>query len=182
MRDFRRARGYADGVSGFALRNLRLRPGEEHEEPVSIVHEPFRLGGQTYAVVPRETEARLAIQRTTGGDVFRLRFAAALEGPCMRCLADARTELDVEATEYQDASATAPAELRTEYVVEGELDLTAWARDQIGFELPEQILCRPDCAGLCAICGQNLNDAPHDHDDTSIDPRWAALEGLLDEG
>ena len=168
-------------MSSFPLRNLRLRPGEEHDEAVSIAHEPFLLGGQTYDVTPPVTEAHLSVQRTTGGDVFLLRFGVALEGPCMRCLADARAELDVEATEYQDASPGAPAELRTEYVIEGELDLTAWARDQIGFELPVQILCRPNCAGLCAICGKNLNDEPHVHDDAPTDPRWAALEGLLDD-
>ena len=99
----------------------------------------------------------------------------------MRCLADARAELDVDATEYQDARPNAPAELRTEYVAEGELDLTAWARDLIGFELPVQVLCRPNCAGLCATCGKNLNDEPHLHDDAPTDPRWAALEGLLDD-
>ena len=168
-------------MSRFALRNLRLRPGEEHDEPVSITHAPFLLGGQTYAVVPPDTEARLIVQHTTGGDVFRLLFTVALEGPCMRCLADARAELDVDTTEYQDASPGAPAELRTEYVVDGELDLTAWARDQIAFELPVQILCRPDCAGLCAICGKNLNDEPHGHDDAPTDPRWSALEALLDD-
>ena len=168
-------------MSRFALRNLRLRPGEEHEELVSIAHEPFLLGGQSYAVVPPDTRARLIIQHTTGGDVFRLVFPVALEGPCMRCLADARAELGVDSTEYQDANPNAPAELKTEYVIEGEIDLTAWARDQIGFELPVQILCRPDCAGLCAICGRNLNDEPHVHEDAPTDPRWAALEGLLDD-
>jgi uncharacterized protein len=165
-------------MSRFLLRNLRLRPGEEHAESVSIAHDPFVLGGQSYAVVPPDTEAQLAVQRTTTGDVFRLHFAAALEGPCMRCLSDARTELDVYSTEYQDSSSGAPAELKTEYVIAGELDLTAWARDQIGFELPEQILCRPNCAGLCSMCGKNLNDEPHLHDDAPTDPRWAALEAL----
>jgi uncharacterized protein len=168
-------------MSRFPLRKLRLRPGEEHEEVVTISHEPFLLGGQSYSVVPPETAARLIVQRTTGGDVFRLVFPVALEGPCMRCLTDASAELFVDSTEYQDASPGAPADLRTEYVVDGELDLTAWARDQIGFELPVQILCRPDCAGLCAICGKNLNDEPHVHDDAPVDPRWAALEGLLDD-
>ncbi|MFN8222287.1 MAG: DUF177 domain-containing protein [Gaiellales bacterium] len=165
-------------MTTFALRNLRLRPGEEHEVTLAVAHEPFLLGGQTYVVDPPTPEARLTIQRATGGDVFRLRFAATLVGPCMRCLADARVTADVDATEYNDASATAPPELRTEYVADGDLDVSGWARDQLAFELPQQILCRPDCAGLCAVCGKNLNDEPHEHDDAPSDPRWAALEAL----
>lgn len=165
----------------FALRNLRLRPGEEHQETVTLEHEPFLLGGQRYEVVPPQTPADLVVQRTTGGDVFILRFAAALEGPCVRCLGEARATIEVDATEYQDASPTAPPELRSDYCADSELDLGSWARDQIGYELPEQILCRPDCAGLCGVCGKNLNDEPHEHEETAVDPRWAALEALLDD-
>ena len=33
------------------------------------------------------------------------------------------------------------------------LDLGAWARDALALALPDQVLCRPDCAGLCAVCG-----------------------------
>jgi uncharacterized protein len=50
----------------------------------------------------------------------------------------------------------------------------------LALELPDKILCRADCAGLCAVCGRNLNDEPHTHDEAELDPRWAALEGLRD--
>ena len=168
-------------MSRFPLRNLRLRSGEEHAETVTVDLEPFHLGGQTYTAVPGRVDGRLVVQRTTGGDVFRLAFATRLEGPCMRCLDDASVELSIDASEYQDSDPTAPPEMRTEYVVDGELDLDAGARDQVAFALPQQILCRPDCAGLCAVCGRNLNDEPHVHDDAPTDPRWAALESLLDD-
>ena len=45
------------------------------------------------------------------------------------------------------------------------LDVSAWARDAIALALPEKILCRPDCAGLCGVCGKNLNDEPHEHEE-----------------
>jgi uncharacterized protein len=44
--------------------------------------------------------------------------------------------------------------------------------------LPDKILCRPDCAGLCPVCGKDLNAEPHEHVEESSDPRWAALEAL----
>ena len=61
------------------------------------------------------------------------------------------------------------------------IDLSAWARDAIALALPEQIVCRDDCAGLCAECGKNLNDEPHTHEEQHGDPRWAALEALRDD-
>ena len=63
---------------------------------------------------------------------------------------------------------------------EGELDLGAWAHDALVLALPPQLLCRSDCAGLCAVCGESLNDAEpgaHDHP-REPDPRWAKLREL----
>jgi uncharacterized protein len=165
-------------VTRYPLRNLRLRPGEEHREIVAIELEPFALGGQSYVPNPPVADATVIVQRATSGDVFQLGFTATLAGPCMRCLADAEVTIRADATEYQDASTSAGPELRTEYVEASDLLLTAWARDQIGFALPEQILCRPDCQGLCGVCGKNLNLEPHEHEDVGGDPRWAVLAEL----
>lgn len=141
--------------------------------------EPFRFGGDDYRVeapVPVE----LTIQRAITGDVFRLVLTASVQGPCMRCLQPATQVVAIDAREYEAGSGEAPAELHTDYVHEGELDLSAWVRDLVAFALPEQILCRPDCAGLCPVCGKNLNDEPHEHAEDTTDPRWAALEVLRD--
>ena len=156
-------------MTRFSLRNLRLRPGEEHRERIEIDHDPRAQGGASYAPTP---------QRAQSGDVFRLRFATRVEGPCMRCLGLAGVDVAVDAQEYEASDPNAPEDLRSEYVREGELDVGAWAHDQVALVLPEPILCRPDCAGLCPVCGKNLNDEPHRHEDVVADPRWAALEAL----
>ena len=100
----------------------------------------------------------------------------------MRCLAAAVASVEVEAREYQATDAGVDDELRSEYVVEGDLDLDAWARDLIGLDLPDQILCRADCAGLCPVCGKDLNVEPHEHDEAAVDSRWAALDALRGDG
>jgi uncharacterized protein len=165
-------------MARFPLRRLRLRPGEEHREAVRLTVEPFSLGGQEYALAGGEIPAELVVQRASTGDVFRLHFDGTVEGPCMRCLAPAAAVIAVDAREYQATDGGADDELRSEYVVEGDLDLDAWARDLVGLGLPDQILCRPDCAGLCPVCGKDLNLEPHEHDEETVDPRWAALEAL----
>ena len=162
----------------FSLNRLRLRPGEEHRDEVAVELEPFDLGGQRYLPVPAQVPAELTVTRATSGDVLRLRLATRLHGPCMRCLRDAVLGLEVDAREYHDADPSAPEELRSEYVAEGVVDLSRWARDAVAERLPERILCRPDCAGLCPVCGKDLNAEPHEHDEAQLDPRWAALEEL----
>lgn len=168
-------------MTRFPLRTLRLRSGEERTERVAVALEPFELGGQRYLPVPAEADAELTIQRASSGDVFRLSFVTRLHGPCMRCLADAVAELTVVAHEYQDTDPQADAELRSEYVVDDQLELSAWARDAIALALPDQILCRADCAGLCPVCGKRLDREPHEHAEERTDSRWAALEALRDE-
>ena len=98
----------------------------------------------------------------------------------MRCLEGARLEAEVDAREV-DQSETEDDELRSPYVNEAnELDVDRWAHDATLLALPNQILCRPDCAGLCPDCGESLNDTdPADHEhEKPTDPRWAALDDL----
>ncbi len=165
----------------YSLRGLRLRPGEEHRETVRLELDPLVFGGESYVVAPPEAGAEVVVQRAATGDIFRLAFSTQLEGPCMRCLQPARVTVAVDAQEYEATSPGGDDELRSEYVGEGGLDLASWARDQVAVTVPDQILCRPDCAGLCPVCGKDLNVEPHEHADTPTDPRWAALESLRTE-
>lgn len=143
--------------------------------------EPFVLGGERYLPVPDLPEAEVTIARATSGDMFRLRFATRIHGPCMRCLEDAVLDVVVDAQEYNAADAGADGELRTDYVSDDQLLLSAWARDAIALRLPDQIVCRDDCAGLCPVCGKDLNREPHLHEEEAVDSRWSALEALRDE-
>lgn len=168
-------------MTRFPLRSLRLRSGEEHRDEIAVELEPFELGGQRYLPVPAQVPTELTVTRATSGDVFRLRFATRLHGPCMRCLTDAVVDLAVEALEYHASDPAADDDLHSEYVIDDQLELSTWARDAIADALPDQIVCRPDCAGLCPVCGKNLNLKPHEHEEAVADPRWAALESLRDQ-
>ena len=166
--------------TSFSLRSLRLRPGEEHRDEQEVALEPISLGGQRYLPVPDKVPADLVVSRAQSGTVFELRFKTRLHGPCYRCLADAVVDVEISTREYQ-AESPESDELRTPYVANDQLDLSAWARDALVLELPDKILCRLDCAGLCPVCGRDLNDDPHAHDDEELDSRWAALSELKDK-
>jgi uncharacterized protein len=168
-------------VTTFDLRQAKLRPGEEYWDEQEITLSPFELGGQRYLPVPENVIAELVVNRVTSGTTFELSFPVRLYGPCYRCLEDAVLDLSIHAREYQATSPGESDELRTPYVADNQLRLSDWARDAIAIELPEQILCREDCAGLCAVCGENLNDNPHEHEEEQADPRWSALEELREK-
>lgn len=164
------------------LASLSLSHGQGGRLELPVRLEPLELGGQTYVPRDRALRTQLDVSRPSNGYAFRLRFPLHVEGPCMRCLEDADVAVEIDAREVDQAD-TEDEELRSPYVVEDELDLGRWAHDAAILALPTQILCRPDCAGLCPACGEPLNDADpdqHKHD-TGGDPRWAALDQLKGE-
>jgi uncharacterized protein len=165
----------------FDLRSLKVRVGEEHREPKEIALQPVDLAGQRYLPVPDTVTADFAATRANSGIVFDLAFATRLHGPCFRCLEDTVLDLPIRAREYQDDRPDGDEELTTPYIEDDRLDLSAWAHDAVVLSLPVQILCRPDCAGLCPVCGRDLNAEPHEHEEEVPDPRWAELAKLREQ-
>jgi uncharacterized protein len=163
----------------FDLRTVRVRSGEEHREAIDVAIVPVELGGERYVSAPEAVPAELSVTRASTGWVFELRLSVRLHGACMRCLGDAVVEETLSLREYQATSPDSD-ELTTPYLRDGRLDLSAWARDSLVLALPGKILCRPDCAGLCAVCGKDLNREPHAHGEDDLDPRWAGLADLRD--
>ncbi len=162
----------------FDVGGLRLTSGEGRVLELHVPIDPFELGGQRYTVTGSPIPARLDIARTTGsGYALRLRFAATLEGPCMRCLEASTPHFEVDAREVSQPGEG--EELESPYVSEGVLSLSAWVRDALALTLPATLLCRPGCAGLCAICGADLNAAGPEHrHESAPDPRWAKLSEI----
>ena len=165
-------------MTTFSLRNVRLRSGEQLHETVDVQLEPLVLGGQEYVPVPADVPAELTITKATTGSVYQLSFRAQLHGPCFRCLRDTVVDESVDAREYQATNPGGDEELESPYVSDNAVDLSAWARDALALGLPDKILHSPDCAGLCPVCGKDLNEEPHTHDELAGDPRWAALDEL----
>jgi uncharacterized protein len=166
----------------FDLAGLRLGSGEGRRLDLEVTLEPLELGGERYVPEPEIVPVRLDVSRMTGnGYALRLRFDGRLSGPCMRCLTEAGPEYAIDVREVSQPGET--DELDSPYVggsPETLLDLGGWAHDALVLAIGgDPILCRPDCAGLCAVCGVNLNDAGPEHQhESGPDPRWAKLSEL----
>lgn len=161
------------------LTKIAPASGDGKRLEVDVIPGEFHYGDETYEPAGDATTARLDVSRTVGGYALRLRFTAHLTGPCVRCLERAEMGVEVDAREV-DQPGAADEELRSPYVVNDELDVRAWAHDALALAMPPQFLCRPECAGLCAVCGEPLNDADperHDHG-AGRDPRWDKLREL----
>jgi uncharacterized protein len=162
----------------FDLGRLRLSAGEGRRLLLGVALGEFAFGGERYAPEPAEVDVTLDVSRMTGGGyALRLRFQAGLSGPCMRCLGPAAPMVGVDAREVDQPGGG--DELQSPYVHDQELDLAGWARDAYALALPAQVVCTPECVGLCPECGANLNEAGPEHGhDAAPDPRWAKLREL----
>jgi uncharacterized protein len=99
--------------------------------------------------------------------------------PCRRCLVEVvgTARIDVDEV-YQDPSDVSVAD-RGAFPIEGDqIDLVPAVREAVLLELPDDVLCRDDCAGICPVCGIDRNAGTCDCDTTVRDDRWAALDGL----
>ena len=107
-----------------------------------------------------------------------------VEQACVRCLAPVRTDLDLDVralyTREQEASGGEPDltgdDLDT-YGFQGDtVDLDQMVRENVILGAPEYPLCKEDCAGLCPVCGCNLNHEKCSCVRDEVDPRFAALK------
>jgi uncharacterized protein len=121
-------------------------------------------------------EADLLFESLVEGILVSGTIRAELAMRCARCLAGFEQPCSVDVHEL---FVPAPEPDTDDYPLdpEGMLDPAQMVRDAIGVELPFSPLCRPDCLGLCPVCGgdRNLGECPGH---VEVDPRWAALERL----
>jgi DUF177 domain-containing protein len=159
----------------FDLGRLNLHSGEARRLDLEVMLDRLKLGGQDYVIDGRRVPVRLDASHTTTGWSLRLRFDVRLAGPCMRCLEPASRVISIDAREVEQPGGG--EDLRSPYVDADQLDVHAWARDALALDLPATIVCKDDCAGLCPVCGENLNEQPHEHE-KPVDTRWAKLSEL----
>jgi len=160
------------------LESLRLAAGEGRQLRLAVEIEPLALGGERYEAAPRQVPVTVDVSRMVGhGYALRLRFTAALTGPCMRCLTEAAPAVAVDVREVDRPGGG--EELSSPYVQKQTLDLATWAHDAFALSAPTQVLCRVECAGLCPVCAVDLNEAGPEHrHERAPDPRWAKLREL----
>jgi uncharacterized protein len=146
------------------------------------------LGADLHLAQP--IEGRVRLLRTNRGILAHADLHTALQLECSRCLREIDYLVDVRFQEEYlpavDLATGRPLPIDDEPDVarltdHHELDLETPVREAILLAEPIALLCRPDCPGLCIVCGLRLDEGSHDHPDDAIDPRLEALRGFVAE-
>lgn len=110
---------------------------------------------------------------------------------CSRCLNTFKNKLTVNVEEEYfprlDINSGTPLEVPDEtdsFIIDEHhiLDLSEAIRQNALLAIPMKPLCREDCAGLCQICGKDLNQVQCDCNKGNVDSRWAKLVGQVAAG
>lgn len=146
----------------FNVRSLTFGERNEYERRLFVDVEPFTIGGIDYGLEGGGLDLALTVTRVGRRLSLTGEGVASVKGPCQRCLDDATVEVPVVCREYA-ADGESEGDEDEPYVQGYSLDLVAWVRDALAEALPPQLLCTPECLGLCAECGVNLNQAGAEH-------------------
>jgi uncharacterized protein len=170
-------------------RELGRRPGSMRSLKLAApAPEGFGIEDVIAVPVGAELALDLRLESVMDGVLVTGTVTAPVTGECGRCLVEVSDTLAVPLQElflYPEASADHGVahddDGELPQLVGDLLDLTPTLRDAVVLALPLKPLCREDCQGLCATCGERLEDLPEDHTHDTTDARWGALAGLLQQ-
>lgn len=156
---------------------VSIGAGELHLPEVSevVFPGPVKLSGRLTRVAEQ-----LYFQGTVGGSMAT---------PCSRCVEPSMHDFEVAmqvmflppgaSDSHEDPEAVGLDDEPDIYVHDGlKLDLAPPVYDQVVLAFPVQPLCRSDCAGLCQVCGGNLNETDCGCRAEDGDQRFALLKKL----
>lgn len=172
----------------FDVRDLGRRPGAMRQYDRDVPADAL-LGGKAtldglYRTQGADLLLDLRLESVVEGVLATGRISGSVAGECVRCLDAVEVEVDADFQElfyYSLEDLTAEEAEEALVVVEELISVESPGHDAVMLGLPLQPLCREDCPGLCAECGARLADDP-EHGHESVDPRWAALSGLIASG
>lgn len=123
-----------------------------------------------------EAVADVTLEAFDGGVAVTGRVSGIWEGECRRCLGSIDGELGAEVRELFRRGGG--EEEGTYPMAEDHINLREMVLDALFVSLPLLPLCRPDCRGICALCGADRNVAACNCEEVRVDPRWSGLEAL----
>lgn len=122
----------------FSIENIELEPITYLDDPVTFTN--VRIEGEITG-----TGGAVAMKATVSADVI---------SRCALCLEEACAHLEAE-VDYRFSRQPADED---EYLIEGyKADIGKPVLDALLLEMPMRFLCKPDCKGLCPVCGRNRN-------------------------
>jgi uncharacterized protein len=122
------------------------------------------------------------VTRTAQGLLVQGKLHAVASAECVRCLADFVQPLEIDFTELYAFTSNSVTESGLYVPENGLLDLAPLIRDEMYLAIPISPVCKPDCKGLCPICGENQNETTCHHEEEIVDLGLNSLKELFQKG
>lgn len=142
---------------------------------------------QVKVLDPPGVSGRVKIRKEGRDLLVNGEIRAVLALTCDRCLGDAALPVCGEFGYRMVPASSMPraeelelkqGELEVEFFPGDQVDVRAIVAEQIYLNVPQKVLCKRDCLGLCPVCGQDLNVKDCGHRPPGGDARWSALGKL----
>lgn len=156
---------------------LLRRPGTERLLDISIAAADLGLADSRFGA-DDEIDVHLRLESLTDGIVVVGSIDVPWHGACRRCL---RPLAEVAVCDVDELYQTTVTNSEAFEIVDNQLDLLPMVRELALLDAPQAPLCRPDCAGLCLVCGADLNDATCDCVAPVLESQWAVLDQLKEQ-
>ncbi|NMA76696.1 MAG: DUF177 domain-containing protein [Actinomycetales bacterium] len=172
-----------DTALQFDAIDLVGRPGSHRRVERTIPAPPREAGGIAMQVPEgQDIAVEAELESVVEGIYVHGTVTAHLEGECSRCLDPVDQDVSARLDELFMYPEKVRAEEKEDSVLfeDDAVNVGPLVRDALAMEADERPLCREDCPGLCGQCGFRMEDDPDHHHDV-IDPRFAALQGLLED-
>ena len=165
------------------LQALRINARELLREPglqkdVELTLPASDLGVDDARIVDAVT---IDLTATSGVDSVIVHGTVAMpwEAPCRRCLTDLAGTATIDVDEvYQYADDILADDDQTFPIEHDQIDLVSVVREHLLLELPDDVLCGDDCAGIRLEPGDAPDVVTRDDETPVRDERWAALDDL----
>ena len=128
-----------------------------------------------------DLKGEVRVTRTAKGLLLQASTSAHSKAECVSCLDECAIVLKINFTELYAFSYDSVTDSGLLLPENNIIDLEPIVREEMLLAFPINPLCRPDCQGLCPICGENRNTTACNHEDDDYDPRLEALRTLLEE-
>ena len=127
----------------------------------------------------RDFTGTARFDRTPQGLILQADFAGTSGLECARCLEAFVQPLRWSLTELYAFDHRSITDSNLLVPEDGQIDLEPLLREYALLEIPINPICKPDCKGLCPMCGENLNLVDCGHRNVSTDSPFVALKDLL---
>ncbi len=110
-----------------------------------------------------ELSGMVRISRTPQGLLVEGEFSGKMGAECVRCLAEFLQPLKTSFEELYAFDQRSVSDSGLILPEDANIDLGPIVREYLLIEMPINPVCRPDCKGLCPVCGEDLNQRTCEH-------------------